>query len=268
MIFTPTTVSFKKIFNVRNIIIAVLFIALLFSGVRNCSVNRELNNKIDSLTLANQTLDSMNNAKGQTIYTQTAIVTNQQEEIKRLSDEKFDLQKKNSRLVKQVLAYQSETTETRIDSVEVPFLDSAERKRFSDSIEANCKEVLKYIEDSTIRVPRVAADSNANYSINITTTKTGNIVNSLVIPDSTYFRIIEKKGGFFRKVQVKNSETGEVKKKLKFHVPKTIEFQSFHTNPLVHVTGQTSVYYVPKKKFGWLWKAALIGGGIYIGTKL
>jgi len=267
MFFTLPKVDLKKILNPRNIIIAVLFIALCFTQFRNCTINNSLRNTVDSLTLANQTLDSIKNVQGQTIYTQAALVTSQQEDIVAYTNRIFDLKKQNERLVKKVLAYQGETTVTKIDTVEVPFVDTVERQKFSDSVEAKCAEVINFYELNYIKVPRVAKDSTANYSIDISTTKTGNVINSLNIPDSNYFRIIEKKGGFFRKVQVRQ-EDGTVKKKLKFHVPKTIEFQSFHTNPLVHVTGQTSIYYTPAKKGRWLEKALFIGAGIFIGSKL
>src|SRR6188474_1443573 len=82
MIFTYTIMNMKKFFNIRNILIALLFIALIFTSVRNCTINKNLRNTVDSLSLANQTLQTINNEKDQLIYTQTAINTSNQEEIK------------------------------------------------------------------------------------------------------------------------------------------------------------------------------------------
>ena len=243
----------------ERIVIAVLLIAFLIFGVKTCTYNNKLQ---DSLAIALQEkaeLQKFSNMRGDTIVAQQAIISSDQDELLALSQEKFQLKRENARLVKKVLAFSSQTTETKIpDSVFVPYVDTTGHKKFQDSIARQCAEVIQYINDSTIRVPVTAKDSTEHYNINLTVERTGVKINTVSIPDSVYFRIIEKKGGFFRKVNGK----------LKFHVPKTIEFQTLHTNPLVHVTGQTSIYYTPHKKLNWLGKGLLLGAGVYIGTRL
>lgn len=247
---------------------AVVGLIVLFVFVKKCNdtlvTSKQLT--IDSLAIANQLLEKIKNRQGEVIAVQTAYIVNTQAEIKELSAEKFDLKNKNERLVKKVLAFSSQVVDTKLDSIDIPYIDTFERTRFSDSIEKACSKVIQYMEARMITVPRTARDSTEEYVADLTATLSGIRINKISIPDSVYHRIIEKRGGFLRKVQIKKGD--EVKEVLKFYVPKTIEFQTFHTNKKVEIKGQTSIFYVPHKRAKILEKLILIGGGLYIGTRL
>lgn len=243
----------KRITLIQWGVIALLVAYILIA--RGCH-QRELAKKDDTiaaLTLENQTLDSTKNKLGQEIYTQQSIITSSVKAIGKLTDSIFNLKKKDARRVKDVIAYYSSRTKYRVDTFPVPYTDSEVVREFK-----TCEDFKKFAEDSMIAVPRNAKIDSAGFSIDETVTKKGIVVNHMEMTDSEYVRVIEKKGGFFRKVN----------HKLKFHVPKSIEFQSFHTNPNIHVTGQNSVIYVPKNKPGLLLKAIILGAGVYIGTLL
>lgn len=248
------------------IIVGLVVLLMIFKGCYS-DMQQEKDLAIMELKMEKQNLEIIVNKQGDTVATQRAVETSNQSVIRTLSDEKFDLERKNDRLVKKVLAFSSQITRTKIDSVDVPYKDTLAMKVFSDSVERQCAEVLTFMRDSTIRIPATAIDSTDQYSASLTAGKTGIKINSLVVNDSVYTRIIEKKGGFFRKVMSTNKK-GVTKPVLKLHVPKTIEFQTLHTSPFVHVVGQTSIFYTPKNKPKWLLNAILVGGGILLGSKL
>lgn len=242
---------------VWHLAVAVLFLALVFifvpkpGGGRN-KYESQLVAKLDSMTLANQRLDSIKNAQGKIIQTQQAIVVNTQSDIKALTDSIFNLKNKQAKQIKQIIAYYSQKTSTVIDSIPVPFLDSTQYRKFKDSL-----DFYRFAKDSLITVPKqVEIDSLGAFHLDATITKKALLINNITIIDSQYLRIVENKGGFFKKVNGK----------LKFHVPKTVQFQSFHTNPLIHVTGQNSILYTPNSKPKVLEKVLIFGAGVYLGT--
>lgn len=258
-IFTSLSNLYKSYKGIITAAVLVFVVSVIF--VQRCTYRQELAKQsvaLDSLTLANQTLDSAKNKAGQTIVLQTAIITSNQADIKRLSDEKFNLQNKLEKKVRQVLAYQAQFSHLKLDSVKVPYVDSMAQKRFSDSIEKGCAVVINYMRDSTITVPAEAKVETANYKIDLSVKREGVVINSLDVPDSQYFRIVVIRGGFFRKVNGK----------LKFHIPKQIQFQTLHTNPLIHVTGSNSVLYKSVEKPKILLNLLKIGIGVYLGTRL
>lgn len=237
--------------------IAVLILCFIFVPGRGVQVNKyqsQLVERLDSLTLANQKLDSIKNEAGKQVQVQQALVVNKQADIKKLSDSIFNLKRKNARQIKNIIAFYSQHTNTVIDSIPVPYLDTVEYRKFKDSL-----DFYKFAKDSLIQVPKsIRVDSNY-FHINETITKTGLLINTLSIPDSQYVRIVENKGGFFKR---------DVNGKLKFHIPTTVQFQTLHTNPLIHVTGQNSVLYQPNNKSKVLGKVIILGLGILAGKLL
>lgn len=245
--------NYKKIMWIQW---AVIIIAVLaFLQVQSCN-NRKLaiaTSAVDSLTLANQTLDSMVNTQGKTVYTQKAIITNNQKSIKTLTDSIFKLKNKYERRIKEVRAYYTQRTSVRVDSFPVAYTDTVTLRKFKD-----LTEFYNFAQDSMITVPRTAQVDSPYFNIKITIAKNNLTINHLEFTDSQYVRIVENKGGFFRKVNGK----------LKFHVKKSVEFQTFHTNPYLHVTGQNSVIYTPPPKARWLERGALLGAGVALGLLL
>jgi hypothetical protein len=211
-------------------IIAILGVAVLLLLVNTCRINRNYANQhetIDSLQLANQTLDSITNKQGETILTQEAIITGSTDAIDALTDTIFDLKAKDARNQKTIAYYKNDNV-VILNGVNVPYLDSAYMKYFSDSVTAQCQEVIRYMQDSMVHVGMKAGDSTQYYSISQTVNKSGITIDSLSIPNTLQLRFVEKKNGFLK--------------------PKSIEVQFFNSNPLVKTTSSNSVIYRPKKK--------------------
>lgn len=230
------------------VLILALFLALFSIDRAHTKRYDALMEQITTERLENQKLIKIVNDRGDTINTQKVIITQSQEALKSLTDSIFSLTRRQEKEVKRIIAYFTERSTTRIDSVDVPYVDTIAMKRFSDSLTKNCQEVITYMRDSTITVPRTGKDSTSTYSISLTATKEKFKVNSLSIPDSSYYRIDEMKGGLFKR--------------------NSYQIKSFHTSPHVEVTGQNSVIFKPKPKKNILLKSLLVGLGVFIGTKL
>lgn len=234
-----------------KIALVIILLLVLSLFVMDCSHRRatsKLQEQITTTQLENQTLKQIVNKNGDTITTQKMIITSSQKALESLTDSIFNLKKKQEREVKRIIAYFTEKSKVKIDSVDVPYVDTIAMKKFSDSVTKNCQEVLSYMRDSTITVPRTGSDSTSTYSISLTATKEKFTVNSLSIPDSSYYRIDELKGGLFKK--------------------RSFEIKSFHTSPHIQVQSQNSVIYKAPPKPRWLEKAIIVAAGIFIGTKL
>lgn len=249
----------KKIVTIERIIIVVLLIITVFALIGKDKRDRRKDEQITQLQLEKQHLDSMLNERGQTILKQEVIVTESQDAIASLTDSIFALKRSEARKIRDIISYYKGITNTRIDSVEVPYVDEVERKRFSDSVEKMCKDVIKYMNDSTITVPISAVSTTPNYSVDFTATKVGININSISIPDTQYIRFVTLKGGLLKKNQ-------DGKRKL--FLKRSVRVDVLHTNPLVQVTGQNSVIFQPPNKPRLLEKAVLVGAGVFLGSKL
>lgn len=239
-----------------KLIVIIVLSGFLVASISTCN---KRDGEISQLQLDKQTTDSIVNAYGQTILTQEAIVTNNKQAIKDLTDSIFRLTRAQDRRIKDVIAYYKGITNTVIKEVQVPYIDTTSMVEWADSIKQNCAKVIEYYEANSIFVPKQAKDSTPNYTADMTAGLNGITINRLEIPDSQYIRFVTIKGGLLKK---------DASGKRKLLARKTIQVQVLHTNPLIQVTGQNSAIYVPPKKARWLEKAILIGGGIILGTKL
>lgn len=239
----------------EHILVAILIIGVILT---KCDSNRHVTENL-ALKIENQRLDSIKNQAGQTILVQEAVIVKDQKAIKDYTDSIFNLKKKQERQIKTIIAYYSQHTNTQIDSVPVPYVDTIATKKFSDSVTAQCQEVIRYLNDSTVTVPRTVETPKDSYNFYFkgTVTKSKFIIDSLSIVDSQYVRIVVHKGGLLRK---------DVYGKRHFWTKKKIEVQSFHTNTLIKVNSQTSVFFDPPKKKNVVGKLFLLGAGIYLGT--
>jgi hypothetical protein len=225
--------------------------------LQKCSVdsrNARFQNSIDSLTLANQKLDSIKNKKDQTIYTQTVIATNMQAQIKQLAQEKFDLQNKYERKVKDItFFYQAKLRAKLPDSTIVVYKDT------THNIPSDCDSLKRFVVDSMIVVPQhvnlVRLDSNGHkaFSLDADIRKNDLIINNLEFIDSQYIRVDKMKRGFWKFITFK---------------PNSYQVKVLHTSPYMQVLGQNSIIYVPPKKANLFIKAVVAGGLIYLGTLL
>jgi hypothetical protein len=243
-------ITFDRI--IMGIIIIILSISLF-------TCNKELENSNLALALSFQKIDSIANKNGELIAVNQSIIVSSQEEIRKYTDSIYALDRKHERNIKNILSFYKGITNTIIKERLVPFIDSNAITIWTDSVKRQCESVISFYESKTIRVPRIARDSTANYTAEMTATKQGIIINSLMIPDSQYVRFVTLKGGFMKKNQQGKRE---------LFLKKSIQVQVMHSNPLIHTTGQSSVIYKPPDKKKWLEKAILIGAGVYIGTKL
>lgn len=241
----------------KNILIGGLILVVGVLLIRGCSLEKDLASLKLVNSLSSQKFDSILNSKNQVIYQQEVALSSSKEDLKNLTDSIFSLNKKHEREIKGVIAFYSERSKIIIDSFPIPYVDSVEMKRFSDSIEEKCKEVIDYYRDSTISVPRTAKIDSTNFDISLTIRKSDVYVNTISILDTQYIRFAERKGGLFKK---------DVYGKRNFILPRQIIAQVLHTNPDLHIINQQSAVYVKKPKI--LQKILLVGAGIFIGTQI
>jgi hypothetical protein len=246
--------KFPKI-DLKWVVILVLT-GFLIASVSTC---KKRDGEISQMQLDKQTTDSIVNQYGQTILTQEAIVTNNKQAIKDLTDSIFGLTRAQDRRIKDVIAYYKGITNTIIREVQIPYIDTSSMKEWADSVRERCSKVIEYYEANSIFVPKQAKDSTKNYSADLTAELSGITINKLEIPDSQYIRFVTIKGGLLKK---------DASGKRHLFTKKSIQVQVLHTNPLIQVTGQNSAIYIPPKKARWLEKTLLIGGGIFLGTRL
>lgn len=247
--------------NIKNIIIAGLAALALFLYIDGCSKKKraeKAETEVALLTLDKQKSDSVINKLNQTVYTQEVVIVKNQESFKNYTDSMFNLFKKQERQIKNVIAYYKGSTNTTIEKVPVPYIDTLGLKKWEDSVQQRCSSVIAYYEANTISVPRTAKDSTANYSVDFSVRKDSLVVNEISIPDNQQLRFVTLKGGFLKK---------DTYGKRHFILGKKLQVQVLHSNPLIKVTGQSSVIF--KESSNKLIPTLLkVGIGVLIGTRL
>lgn len=232
----------KKYLTLDRVIMVLIIIFLL--SLNTCNTKKYM----DSIFLKEQQIDSIKNKYGQTILTQEVIITSNKEDIAKLTDSIFDLKRKHNRRISELIAFYENTTRVEVKNVNVPYLDKPGMKRFQDSLERVCKDVIKYYRDSTLSVPARVKDSSTHFVFEGVVNLDSFNIKTIQFPDSQYVRIVAKKDGLFRSNKY--------------------EIQMFHTNPHVVNSGMKSYMYKPQKK-NTTWMAALIFlGGTILGTQL
>lgn len=232
---------------------------LIYNNIQQTKQIDVLEDSNLSLKLEKQTFDSVKNKLNQTVIIQEAAIVKTQGELRKLSDEKFQLTNKLDKKTKEVLYYQKQVGKTTIVEVEVPYVDSAVLEQFSDSIKQKCAEVINYYEANTVTVPRsVALDTlGVEYKNGLrfegTVRKNDFKIDSMSIIDTQYTRLVQKKRNFLQFITFQ---------------PRPIEVQILHTSPYLKVNSLNTVYYKPRKAAKILGKAILIGTGVFLGTKL
>lgn len=221
--------------------IIALLIFIFFGIMRSCH-NRELHKLQDEnslLLIDKQKNDSIINKNNKIILTQEVKILNNEQSLKQYSDSIFQLKRKNEKDIKSVHSYYKNVIKVTIDTFIIPYIDTLYIDN-SDSI---------YFE--TIIVPKKFAIKTSNYDIGGTVKKEGVEISKLEMEDSIYGRFVTEKGGLFKKDKIK--------------------YQTFNTNPYVHIESTTSaVYKKPKKKFihHVIEKSIYIGIGILITKQL
>lgn len=249
--------NIRKYLTLKNIIGGGIIIGLVIAlfSIDSCRRNQLSANRatIDSMTLANQELVKTVNKKGDTIAKQQVIITDDQESLKKMALDIFDLKKSEEKRIKQIDALIRIKSSTRIDSVEVAYVDKEERKRFSDSLEKACADVIAYYDTNYIKVPKqVSIDSNQNkdFQFGGTVKKDKFVIDSIVFPNKQDIIVVET-GGWFKR---------DINKKFHIFQKRKMEIFVQNSNKYVHVNGMNSFVYKPKPKARWL-ERLLIGGG-------
>jgi hypothetical protein len=238
----------------KELIIIVLLLLLVFGGAMFKKTYNSQRSAIDSLSLANQTSKSFINRQNQVITQQTILITESQSSIKKYTDSIFNLNRREQRRVKEVIAFYSEKLKAALaDTVDIPYTDNGN----SDTVnatgeyfeESDCEEYIRNAIVGKISVPKsVLLDSVGVFKIDATILEKGLRINKLEIPDTLSLRVVENKTGLFK--------------------PRTLDVQAKHSNPMFTTVDQTSILYKPKPKGKWVVRALILGLGIYLGSKL
>lgn len=225
------------------LIMVVVVIFLLF---RSCGIEqeyKELNLKYEESTKIKDSL-------GRTITVKDAEIVKNQGSMQDLRAKLFETTDKYNKNVKEVKALIAQGTEVVIKDKDVPYLDTAEMKRWEDSVANTCKDVIAYYEDSTVRIGVNAKDSTAYYKIDATIEKNSLKVNEIKFIDSQYVSITEFKGGLFKR---------NTKGKLRFYEPRRTKVEIKHTNPYFENKNIDAFFYKKKRTFD---THSFLGGGV------
>lgn len=244
----------KSILNNKSslqVIIVLLGISLAVGIFRYIELNREKDKYLTENNLvilkykmSQQKIDTLTNEKNQLITKQQVVTSEDQTSINKLSDEVFNLKKKDAKNT-ETLALLRTDQKASVDSLNVPFTGSIEvdsTKRETTLINKDSAELRQYIREKTIEVPQSVEYKDTTIAFNGTVTKEGITIDSLSIPNTLNQRIVKKDGGWFKS--------------------DTYEFQSSNTSKYFHTTGEQSLLFTPKQK-GTFWKVI---GGIALGA--
>jgi hypothetical protein len=231
---------------IKEIVIIILVAILISLLTRSCDQQQALEKLQIELTQANKTKDSLGNV----ITVKDAEIVTNQESMKDLRAKLFETTDKYNKKVKEVQALIAQGTEVVIREVPIPYVDSAKMKQWEDSIAIKCKDVIRYYEDSTVRIGSKAKDSTQYYKIDATVEKQGIRMNEVKFIDSQYVALTEMKGGILKR---------NTKGKFRLYVPPTTRVEIKHTNPYFQNTGVDAFLFKEKAHHGY-------GSGILHGA--
>lgn len=240
--------NFKKMKS-ANFAILMLSILLVIMFFRSCDDTKQIEELQVQLDKTNKIKDSL----GNTIAVKDVKIVEDQEAIKKLRADLFQTTDKYNKKVKEVQALIAKGTQVIIKDKPVPYVDTSKMKQWEDSILALCADVIRYYEDSTVRIGKQAKDSTAYYKIDATVEKQGIKMNEIKFIDSQYVALTQMKGGFFRK----NTEG-----KFKLYVPSRTRVEIKHTNPYFQNTGVDAFLFdkKPKPSYGSGLVQGAVGG--------
>jgi len=243
--------------------LALAILVMFFFLLRSCDNDEinDLNTKLSLLQGTNDSLYTLTNKLGQKVTSQEAEIVQSKEELSRYADSIFKLNRKHEKQIAATIAYWKSRVEVEVHDVPVPYLDTPGMKKFSDSIMLLCKDVLLYMRDSTISVPRTAKLDSLGLDATFTIGRNQLTIDTLKIVDTMHTRVVEVKGGFFKRREIGS-------KKIQFYKKKSYEVQTMHSSPLFNTTWQKSYIYVPPKKYMLPKILIAVGAGILISKIL
>ena len=237
--------------NLQNVIIALLVIVLMMLLFDKCKSE----NAYKALELKyTEDIAKIKDSLGNVITVKDAEIVTNQESMKDLRAKLFQTTDKYNKKVEEVKALIAQGTEVVIHDVPVPYVDTPKMKQWKDSIAKICSDVIRYYEDSTVKIGAKAKDSTQYYKIDATVEKKGIKMNEIKFIDSQYVAITKMKGGIF-----KRNTTG----RLKLYVPSRTRVEIKHTNPYFQNTGVDAFLFdnKPKPSYGTGLVQGAIGGG-------
>ena len=122
------------------------------------------------------------------------------QKLKDISDSILSYKNKLSKSIKEVRSLTRIKTDVKLpDTVKVPFVDSLQFRKFADSIESKCPEVIQYLKENTIGIGSKVALDSPYLKFKGHLTKSGLIIDSLNLPNTQTIVKEVTKGGFFKR---------------------------------------------------------------------
>ncbi len=227
------------------LIIVGLVIALFMVG--NCRSNEFLSQKarLDSTSLALQTMVIEKNKLGDEVVRQNVIITDNQGDIKELALDNMNLKKSLANTVKKVKAYAKIQTNTSVVDVDVPY-EEDETDFYLPPIQYDS------CDSNVIRVPKVAILDTPDLYLKGTVTKEKFRIDSLSLPDTQNI-VFATTGGWFKR---------DINGKRRIYQKPKLEVIVTHTNNYIKTTGLSSSFYDPPPKPRWLERVLIAAGAV------
>lgn len=243
--------------NFQSVIIVALLVILYTMLLDKCSSEE----KFRTLKMNyDKDVTHIKDSLGNIISVKDVEIVQNQESMKDLRARLFETTDKYNKKVEEVQALIGQKTEVIIKEVKVPYIDSVKMKKWADSINIKCADVIKYYEDSTVKIGARAVDSTGYYKVDATVEKKGIKMNEIKFVDSQYVAITKMKGGIFKR---------NTKGKFRLYVKPTTRVEIKHTNPYFQNTGVDAFVFEKKTNRGYgngLLHGAV--GAVAIGTLL
>jgi hypothetical protein len=224
---------------ITYIIIVGLIIGLLTLDQCRRGEFRSQQSKLDSTTLALQTMVIEKNKLGDEVVRQNVIITDNQENIKNLALDNMNLKKSLANSIKKVKAYSKVQTNTSVVDIDIPY-------------EEDIIPIQDSCDSNVIRVPKVAILDTTDLYFRGTVTKDKFKIDSLSLPNIQNIAFVET-GGWFRK---------DINGKLKIYKKPKLEIIITNTNNYVKTTGLSSAFYQPPPKARWLERVLIAAGAV------
>lgn len=240
----------------QSFTILMMAIIIICMGTYTCNEG----NKYEQLQLEYEKAAIAKDSLERAIYVKDAKIVEDQEAMKKLRADLFQTTEKYNKKVKEVKALIAQGTQVIIKDKPVPYVDTSKMKQWEDSVLSLCADVIRYYEDSTVRVGTQAKDSSKWYKYNFTIGKNAININEIKFIDSQYVALTEMKGGFFKK---------NTKGKFRLYVPRATRAEIKHTNPYFQNTGVDAFLFKEKAHRGY-GSGVLHGalGGFVVGILL
>ena len=203
---------------------------------------RSQQGKLDSTTLALQTMVIEKNKLGDEVVRQNVIITGDQEDIKKILQDNMNLKKSLANSIKKVKAYTKVQTNTNVVDVDVPY---EEDDFYLPPIQDSC-------DSNVIRVPKVAMLDTTDLYFRGIVTKEKFKIDSLSLPNTQNIAFVET-GGWFKK---------DINGKLKIYKKPKLEVVITNTNNYIKTTGLSSAFYQPPPKARWLERVLIAAGAV------